>query len=165
MGLDMYLYANHYVFRKNYFRNEDNSVEDNPTFTEIVNLINASSIIEDDSWTGLTVQLPIGYWRKANAIHAYIVGHHANSVDDCKEIELNNNDLQDLLDVCIRVSNEHIVYRTTSVALDLLPTVDGFFFGATEYDDWYYKYVDDTINILTKAVNSTFDSFTYRASW
>ena len=37
----------------------------------------------------------------------------------------------------------------------LLPTQGGFFFGGTEYDNWYMRGVEDTIDILTRVLETT----------
>jgi len=54
-----------------------------------------------------------------------------------------------------------------SVANALLPTREGFFFGSTDYDQYYYddlKYARD--NILTKLLaEEDAGDFVYRSSW
>jgi hypothetical protein len=50
----------------------------------------------------------------------------------------------------------------------LLPTQSGFFFGSTDYDEWYFEDLKATVTTL-KAIlaNKAFDDFefSYRASW
>ncbi len=80
--------------------------------------------------------------------------------DDCQESYVSREQLQSLLDVC------RIVKIDKSKAEQLLPTQSGFFFGATEYDEYYYQDIDNTIEILEEALSEeTADDFAYRASW
>ena len=54
------------------------------------------------------------------------------------------------------------------IAEELLPTQDGFFFGSTNYDQWYMEDIISTIDILTKALETTdFDRemIVYGSSW
>jgi hypothetical protein len=44
----------------------------------------------------------VAYWRKANAIHGWII-NYTNSIDDCTPIHLNKRDLIVLRDTCIQV--------------------------------------------------------------
>jgi hypothetical protein len=58
------------------------------------------------------------------------------------------------------------VIEDNSRAVLLLPTWDGFFFGNTDYNEWYYNDVVDTIKIIEKAL--TLDdkwNFYYHSSW
>ena len=54
------------------------------------------------------------------------------------------------------------------VCEDYLPCQDGFFFGSTNYDQWYMQDITYTIEALTKILEET-DFKTqmvyYRASW
>jgi len=49
-----------------------------------------------------------------------------------------------------------------------LPTQSGFFFGGTEFDEWYFQNIAETKKIITKVLKNTdFDKqvILYRASW
>ena len=56
---------------------------------------------------------------------------------------------------------------------ELLPTADGFFFGSTEYDEYYLKDIKNTIEILEKVIKEDeelnkqgfYPDYEYRASW
>ena len=104
----------------------------------------------------------IGYFRKFNALHNYIVNNLANGVDECQEIEITKDNLYDLLDTLTRVDNDK------DLADSELPTADGFFFGSTCYDDWYFSDVKDAIEMcelfLAKIDFDKYDLI-YRASW
>ena len=104
----------------------------------------------------------VGYWRKANAIHLWFVENVQEGVDDCGIYEVSKEQLEDLLDVC------HLVVENPAVAEEYLPTTSGFFFGSTEYDEWYIQDIKYTIEVLTKILAETdFEThmIAYRSSW
>ena len=135
----------------------------------------------------------VGYWRKANAVHKWFVDNVQNGVDNCEYYEVNKEQLETLLDICKTIKDktimddgyvkngerfengmwcpiyeEGITVVNPEVAHSLLPTTSGFFFGSTEYDQWYMEDIESTIDILTKALETTdFDThmITYCASW
>jgi len=60
--------------------------------------------------------------------------------------------------------------KDTSVAEELLPTCQGFFFGSTDYDNWYVQDLTDTVNALEQILKEDdpedYDiSYYYVASW
>lgn len=93
------------------------------------------------------VSCQVAYWRKANAIHKWIVDNCADGRDECQVIYVPIDKLIELKDACGDVLENH------SLAKDLLPTCEGFFFGGQEYDEWYYRDVEYTYDILTKLIN------------
>ena len=104
----------------------------------------------------------IGYWRKANHIHAWFVDNCGDGEDSCQQIKVSKEQLQLLLEA---VNN---VLKNKELAEQLLPTQEGFFFGDTDYDSWYYDSLKDTKKIITEAINETdWDSeeVIYQASW
>lgn len=123
----------------------------------------------------------VGYWRKENMIHQWFVDHVQNGVDDCcYHNECTKEILEELLDTCEKVKqiavlkpgkvvngqtliNEkwencyedgEVIVNADEVAT-LLPTQGGFFFGATEYDNWYMRGIEYTIDILTRVLETT----------
>ena len=100
-----------------------------------------------------------GYWRKANAIHKWFVDNIQDGVDDCRDAYAERRDLQTLLDLC------RIVIIDKSKAEQLLPSSGGFFFGNTEYDEWYYNDIQNTIEILEKALEDEDGDYYYSSSW
>ena len=54
------------------------------------------------------------------------------------------DDVDDLIDRCERVLKNH------GLAYSLLPTQEGFFFGSTDYDDWYFSDVKDCLKQMKK---------------
>lgn len=110
----------------------------------------------------------IGYWRKANAIHNWFVENVQNGVDDCDRYPVTQEQLEDLQTLCFEVMADHSKMADHSTAEKLLPTISGFFFGSTEYDEWYFDDIVSTIEILQKTLKTTdFDKETvyYCASW
>lgn len=157
MGLDMYLYARQHLTGYEWDKNGDMQ-----KLTNIVgNLDFAVSELESPS---VSVKLPIGYWRKANQIHNWFVQNVQGGEDDCKEYSVEREQLQELLETCEKVLED------PSLKEELLPTSSGFFFGSTEYDEYYDSDVRDTIILLTKILsdtrlNSGNVDFVYTSSW
>jgi hypothetical protein len=105
------------------------------------------------------IEEEIGYWRKANQIHRWFVENVQEGKDDCGEYYVGDNQLQELLDVCKKVTADN------SLAESLLPSASGFFFGATNYDEWYFEDVKNTISILEDALQSKGGEIYYSSSW
>lgn len=107
------------------------------------------------------VKLQLAYWRKANAIHRYFVNKCGNGKDECQNIYVERQDLQNLVNVCQTVLNDK------SQARELLPTQSGFFFGGTDYDEYYYEDLENTVEMLNKVLKDSPEDweFEYRASW
>ena len=105
------------------------------------------------------------YWRKANAIHKWFVDNLQEGVDECQETYVDPIDLYPLRDACRAVLADQTKAET------LLPTQSGFLFGGTDYDDWYFKDVEDTLNFVEELLNKYEKGylkdwdFYYRSSW
>ena len=70
--------------------------------------------------------------------------------------------LRELRDLCKRV------LENPSLAAELLPTQSGFFFGATEYDSFYYDDCRYTYKRLTELLDASANEsvdFEYQSSW
>lgn len=110
---------------------------------------------------------PVGYWRKANAIHKWFVDNVQNGNDDCSPYEVTKSQLKELFELCFKVISESSIHDT-KVAEELLPTTSGFFFGSTEYDEWYFRDLVTTIEIIHDVLLHTdFDNemIIYVSSW
>lgn len=165
MGLDMYLYADKYVSRKdysNYDYNSGNQPPTNPAFEEIVSALKADKLVDDD-YTGITVSLPVGYWRKANAIHSWIVDNCADGEDRCQRIGIPKSKAEELVSLCKRV------IKDKSLASELLPPQSGFFFGSLDIDEWYLDDLKRTVAIFEKVLKAAergeIEDVVYQASW
>ena len=99
------------------------------------------------------------YWRKANQIHQYFVDTIQNGEDDCGDYDISGDQLFDLIELCLKVLRE----RNSKLAQKKLPTQAGFFFGSTDYDNWYYTDLENTVKQLADVkANQT---YTYTSSW
>lgn len=123
----------------------------------------------------------IGYWRKVNQIHNWFVENVQNGVDDCDyHNEVTKEDLEELLDICQRVIDscelvkgkikngetlkngkwvpimeDGLYVKDSSVAEELLPCCEGFFFGSYNYDQYYVDDIKKTIDIITTVLETT----------
>jgi len=104
----------------------------------------------------------IGYFRKFNALHNWIVKHLANDVDECQRIYIEENEAEGLLKILKEVQADH------TLADQLLPTADGCFFGSLQYDEWYFNDVDRAVELFDTIINNfNFGKYDliYQASW
>ena len=154
MGLDMYL------TKKTYVKNWEHTPESEKHYVSVqgpqAKHINRKRIryIEED----------LCDWRKANHIHKWFVENVQSGKDDCEEYYLDVSKLKQLRDVCYEVMVDG------KKAKDLLPTTSGFFFGGTDYDDWYFQETTRTyveLNELIKELEEYEGRFTllYKSSW
>lgn len=114
----------------------------------------------------------VGYWRKSNQIHNWFVENVQNGVDDCGVYEVNEYQLMELLDLCKRVQDKAVMVhgqiKNSEEIAELLPSCDGFFFGGTNYDEYYMNDIKETIEILEKVLEETDfekEAVFYHASW
>lgn len=135
----------------------------------------------------------LAYWRKANQIHKWFVDNVQNGIDDGGKYRLSKEQIQKLLDTCkyladkiiliddeinngqrlvngkwedIKVKGKKIVNK--DLCRKILPTTDGFFFGSTDYDEYYYEDIMNTIKQLTKILSDDrLDEYdlVYMSSW
>ena len=163
MGLDMYLYADNYVSRTTNERIGEYKFATNPAFENVLATLNATNLVNDDDFAGMSVSIPVGYWRKANAIHNWIVENCADGVDECQRIYVSTEKAHQLLNTCKQVIAD------PSFAIDLLPPTSGFFFGSTDIDEWYIQDLKHTVNVFEKVLKAKelgqVDSIIYQASW
>ena len=54
---------------------------------------------------------------------------------------------------CKRVLAAKDTDEAERVANELLPTEGGFFFGSTDYDDWYFEVVQEVTDKFTEILN------------
>lgn len=124
MGLDMYLTA-----KKDFYPDfgDINEKEENlKTFSKLLSGAGITVNEIDSEFPTSSVSFKVGYWRKANAIHAWFVKHCQAGVDDCNSYSVSRKNLIDLKDSCTAVLADN------SKANSLLPPQAGFFFGSTE---------------------------------
>lgn len=152
MGLDMYLHKKNYIYSSDWVKPEHKQevvVTKGGEVDTTIKPERVKYVVEE-----------VGYWRKANQIHNWFVENVQNGIDECQESYVSRETLEELLGICKKVKEDN------SLAESLLPTQSGFFFGGTEYDEWYFKDIDNTIEILEETLSDeSADDFTYRASW
>lgn len=87
------------------------------------------------------------YFRKVNFLIPFVQSKNGGSLQDCEIVKLTKADLVELVDRCKEVLADHTKAET------LLPTRAGFFFGGTDYDEWYFQDVqqvrDDVSDLLS----------------
>jgi len=112
-----------------------------------------------------TLSLEVMYWRKVNAVHDWFVREVQGGEDDCKTYHVDRDKLAELLDICKRVVDNR---DDQSVAEELLPSASGFFFGSTDYDEYYYEGLLWTIEGIERILkNPAYErmDFYYQSSW
>jgi hypothetical protein len=60
-----------------------------------------------------------------------------------------------------------MVLDNNALAEEYLPTHSGFFFGSTEYDEWYFNDLKLTVEIVDRVLSNVPDDweFYYGSSW
>jgi hypothetical protein len=174
VGLDMYL--NRKIFIWSYDR-ENLSITGIDKYT-----IDPKEVKE--------IVIEAGYWRKANAIHNWFVKNVQDGEDDCKDYYVSSEQMQELLDTVNTVLEKSELVdgevktgekmtekgwepimqqgkyiKDPTVAKELLPTTEGFFFGSADYDEYYYNNLVKTKEILEKALQNKGDDYEYHSSW
>lgn len=162
MGLDMFLELRKHEYQSAFYKTKNCTIK--LTFPkELKDFFGdcTESVTRDTSYR-------VGYWRKANAIHNWFVTNCAQGVDDGSTMIVSAEKLKDLLELCNRV------LKDPSIAAELLPTKEGFFFGSTDYDEVYFEKLKSTVKILEPVIrfldtktNKGDSSWTaeYSASW
>ena len=154
MGLDMYLSGKKYMSK--YFDEADTG--------RIAKVNDAFGVVgdEDGDYGAQEVTFRVAYWRKANAIHKWFVDKCQDGVDECQETWLSREQLQELVDTCKNV------LANKKKAGELLPSTNGFFFGGTDYDEWYQGDLKYTVERIEKILNDPALAkcdFYYQSSW
>lgn len=177
MGLDMYLN------KKTYVGNEYRKPEQMLTVTMPENqedaLFPVTQPIKNERISEITER--VGYWRKANQIHAWFVNNIQGGNDDCGDYPVSEEKLTELLNICkeikdkckltngkirngqiatpetkgkfIDIIEDGALMTNSHIAANLLPSASGFFFGSTDYDQYYMQDIEDTIKIIEDLFN------------
>lgn len=156
MGLDMYLSGKRYM--STVFKKEDGEKQEaiQKLFPELAGMQgrwgDASPVKE--------VAIDVGYWRKANAIHEWFVKNVQGGEDECRPHYVSREQLTELKQICEEVLEDR------ALAAKLLPTASGFFFGSTDYDQYYFEDLEHTVKVIDGALALPNDwELEYRSSW
>ena len=88
------------------------------------------------------------YWRKANQIRKWIVNNCGYPIDgNVMEYKLTKEDLEKLVNDC------KIILDNRDECENIMPTEEGFFFGDTEYDEYYFGDIEYTLHNVEKALS------------
>jgi hypothetical protein len=150
MGLDMYLTAKKYL--------SDYNDKDK----ELADVIKAEQIKGMGDMKPKYIICQAMYWRKANHIHKWFVDNVQDGEDKCQTHYVSHEKLVELCNLCIKVLADR------SLAPELLPVADGFFFGGGTYEDWYFSDLQVTVQAIEEllAVDGIDEwEFEYRSSW
>jgi hypothetical protein len=189
MGLDMYLSRKTYVKNYEHFKKEQKTSVSVKRGGKKIPYINSNRVSY--------VQEEVCYWRKANQIHDWFVQHAQGGEDDCKNYEVSRGQLEALLDTVnevltasklvkgkivngqsydkeskkfVDILEDGKTIEDPSVAMEMLPTASGFFFGGTDYDEYYIADLKHTKETLEKLLSETDKndwnvSYEYTSSW
>ena len=151
MGLDMYLEKEIYVGGNYEHREVKGTLKYSVMGKEIS--IPTSKVF--------SIVLHAGYWRKANHIHKWFVDTCQDGNDNCQRSYISIEQLKKLQDLCKKVLANH------NLASELLPAQSGFFFGSTDYDEWYFSNIESTVKIIDDILSDTPEKyeFYYLSSW
>lgn len=161
MGLDMYLRAKKYL---TVYQPKERELSQK--ISELLGIRKADEPLTEQDFDAKRVSeiaVSVAYWRKANHIHNWFVENVQYGVDKCQPSYVSREHLEKLRDICKEVLDD------PDKAEELLPTQDGFFFGSTDYDRWYFDHVRYTLKMLTSILeDESLDdeySFEYQSSW
>ena len=131
MGLDMYLILG---------RTSSENITNVKDVEDLKSLFNKIVVTVKEDFT-------VGYWRKANAIFTLIENTcKPEGIEDCEHIYISVDQIKTMLDICKQVK------ENPDTAHEKLPTQSGFFFGSTEYDEYYFETIDYTIELFEKVL-------------
>jgi len=158
MGLDMFLYKKRYI---------DSEAKKTLKITGLGSKkMNGSTGIDINKVS--YIEFEVGYWRKFNALHKWFVTNVQKGVDECQASDVSTDDLKKLLDILNKILGGKTKAERVKIAKMLLPSTDGFFFGGTDYDVYYFNSVKETKELIEQELKDNegiFDEYYYRASW
>lgn len=97
------------------------------------------------------------YWRKANQIRAWFA-KHSDTFEDNGVTIFSRTDLEELIE------DINIVLENPEKAEEILPTSCGFFFGSTEYDEYYFEELKRTKEVLEEELKDDYSEDYYKYS-
>lgn len=110
-----------------------------------------------DIWFSKTSNQELGSFRKVNFLVKYF-SKLGLDVENQTPLEVHEDDIIELLDRCNQVLEDY------TKAKDLLPTMNGFFFGSIEYDDDYFENVKKVKEFLETSLIPEFKNLSLNES-
>lgn len=109
---------------------------------------------------GFRVRGVVYYWRKTNSVHNFFVNNAQGGKDECQYTEVPAGLLEDLIARAAAITEDHSL-------TDLLESRGGFFFGSTDYDEWYFEDMEKTARDLPVWIDKAPEgaTFGYQSSW
>ncbi|NBQ50347.1 MAG: hypothetical protein EBR05_09070 [Marivivens sp.] len=151
MGLDMYLRLRH-------------STEYGKSFDTFDNAYGSD-------WNCTTKIYDVISWRKANAIHKWFVDNVQDGQDDCGRYPVSIEQLHKLRFACHAALDCYEKGDMEGAASEM-PTTSGFFFGCTDYDDYYAEDLHNTSVVCSKLIKTLkanegrgYFTVEYESSW
>ena len=162
MGLDMYLTKKIYIGANYEHRDVKGEINIKVKGVRVpVNFDRVSEIVEE-----------VGYWRKSNQIHKWFVDNVQEGIDDCKDYFVSPQKFKQLLADINAVLSARGTSEELKTINEFLPTADGFFFGDTDVDQWYWDDLERTKKIVEAVIQeqsqsdpNMWESYYYHSSW
>ena len=160
MGLDCYLERR---------RSLTNYGVDADKESKIIAIDDMNKVIRVSTDKCPTLEYEVAYWRKANQIHKWFVDNVQDGVDNCQRYYVSLEQLNELHELCDKLLKEYgkSKRKGTTLAQELLPTQSGFFFGSTDYDEYYWSDLKSTVEQLEELFKTHEPrcSYVYHSSW
>lgn len=99
----------------------------------------------------------VGYFRKVNFLVKYF-GDLGFDIENQTPFYITKEQVTELRNRCQEVLSDH------SKAEELLPTMSGFFFGSTDYDEYYFDDVEQVLKYCEETLLPMFDGLDDRES-
>jgi len=158
MGLDMYLNVRRTTYKP--FRRDEAKSPERVLMEQAADSVGLTKVC--DILDFIAVEREVAYWRKANQVHGWFVANVQDGRDECQRSTVEREQLVELRNLCA----ELLATRDQAQALEQLPPEDGFFFGGTEVDQYYWEDLERTVQQLDKALALPEDvTYVYQASW
>jgi hypothetical protein len=104
----------------------------------------------------------VAYWRKFNALHSYLVKNLQEGNDDCQPSRnFTTEDVENILYILKQIKKNPVNAKL------LMPTTEGFFFGSTQYDEYFMQDVKNAIKSFQEILEEVKIGckFYYQSSW
>lgn len=194
MGLDMYMYAQVRSTILDYGRDEE-PPEDRQKMLAAAEAVGLKDSAGEGNYGPVSIEMQVGYWRKANAVHGWFVEHVQDGVDECQRSRVELEQIVELRELCEKVVataklepgkvvvgqrgtasgwedmlEDGEVCTNADEIIELLPPTSGLFFGSSDIDGFFIDNIKHTIKVMqlceALAARHRYNvSFHYQSSW